>query len=128
MTRCIAFTIILSTIHGFSTKPTTSSTRRDVLEQLKTLTITPFVATSIVTLLPQNANAAAANSATPTPISASWSSVDGLNSVDSKFVSFDKSAYQVRRFRHKCFPFLQQFAQLVIIYLTSLSSFHKIRP
>ena len=127
MTRCIAFTIIISTIHGFSTKPTASSTRRDVLEQLKTLTITPFVATSIITL-PQNANAATGDSATPVPISASWNSVDGLNSVDSKFVSFDKSAYQVRRFRHKmCFPFLQEFAQLVIIS-NSLSSFRKIRP
>lgn len=91
MTRCIAFTIIISTIHGFSTKSTASSTRRDVLEQLQTLTITPFVATSIITLLPQNANAATGDSV---PISASWNSVDGLNSVDSKFVSFDKSAYQ----------------------------------
>ena len=77
--------IILSSstaVRGFS--PT--STRRDVIEQIQK--ITPFVAT---TLLP---NIAIAETDSSTPISASWNAVDGLNSLDSKFVSFNKSAYK----------------------------------
>ncbi|KAL9179374.1 hypothetical protein ACHAXT_008664 [Thalassiosira profunda] len=60
-------------------------TRRTALDEIKKLAFTPFV-----TLLPSDVLAV-----TSTPISASWASVDGLNSLESekKFVSFDKSAY-----------------------------------
>eukprot|EP00581_Thalassiosira_minuscula_P009417 CAMPEP_0183706428 /NCGR_PEP_ID=MMETSP0737-20130205/3265_1 /TAXON_ID=385413 /ORGANISM="Thalassiosira miniscula, Strain CCMP1093" /LENGTH=422 /DNA_ID=CAMNT_0025933841 /DNA_START=5 /DNA_END=1273 /DNA_ORIENTATION=- len=81
----IALAILAVNIHGFSTQ----STRRAAIEQvLQTVSVTPFV-----TLLPPSPDAIAAES---TPISAAWSAVDGLNSLESekKFVSFDKSAYQ----------------------------------
>ena len=79
----IAILSSFTVVCGFS--PT--STRRDVIEQIQKLSITPFVAT---TLLPNNAVATDSS----TPISASWNAVDGLNSLDSKFVSFNKSAYK----------------------------------
>lgn len=41
--------------------------------------------------------AAAATTTTSVPFGASWSAVDGLNSRDSKFVSFDASAYKAMR-------------------------------
>eukprot|EP00986_Skeletonema_menzelii_P010632 scaffold5266_cov138-Skeletonema_menzelii.AAC.4 len=84
--------------HGFSIQK--STTRRAALE---TLTITPFVTT---TFLPQDDFVANAADTTDTddstlstlpktsPISAQWSAIDGLNSDDNNFVSFDKSAYQ----------------------------------
>ncbi|EED89822.1 arginine n-methyltransferase-like protein [Thalassiosira pseudonana CCMP1335] len=63
------------------------TSRRAALEKLQQITVTPFVATSLI----QPSIASASES---TPISASWTAVDGLNSLEKKFVSFDKSAYQ----------------------------------
>ena len=79
----IAILSSFTVVRGFS--PT--STRRDVIEQIQKLSITPFVAT---TLLPYNA----VGTDSSISISASWNAVDGLNSLDSKFVSFNKSAYK----------------------------------
>lgn len=88
--RLLSFCIALSSIatsYGFSAQSTSS--RRAVLEQLGKLTFTPFV-----TLLPPGTSSA--NAVETTPISASWTAVDGLNSLESekKIVGFDKSAYQ----------------------------------
>lgn len=82
------FAVLLSAAtgaRGFSAP----STRRAAIEQIQKLSITPFV--TLLAPPPPDAIAAAS-----TPISASWSAVDGLNSLDEskKFVSFDKSAYQ----------------------------------
>ena len=82
--QCYITIILTSYIHSFSTQ--SSTTRRDVLEQIKNLSISPF-ATSLIS----NVNIANAVEST-TPIEASWKAVDGLNSSEEgKFVSFDKS-------------------------------------
>ena len=85
--QCYITIILTSSIHSFSTK-SSSTTRRDVLEQIKNLSISPFT-TSLVSNVNNVANAV---ESTITPIEASWKAVDGLNSSDEgKFVSFDKS-------------------------------------
>jgi len=82
----ITIILTISSIHSFSTQ--SSSTRRNVLEQIKNLSISPFVATSLSNVN----NVANAVESTITPIEASWKAVDGLNSSDEgRFVSFDKS-------------------------------------
>ena len=83
--QCYITIILTSSIHSFSTQ-SSSTTRRDVLQQIKNLSISPF-ATSLIS------NVNIANAVESTPISASWKAVDGLNSSDGegKFVSFDKS-------------------------------------
>eukprot|EP00578_Thalassiosira_sp_NH16_P010624 CAMPEP_0181115184 /NCGR_PEP_ID=MMETSP1071-20121207/21297_1 /TAXON_ID=35127 /ORGANISM="Thalassiosira sp., Strain NH16" /LENGTH=420 /DNA_ID=CAMNT_0023199375 /DNA_START=66 /DNA_END=1328 /DNA_ORIENTATION=+ len=85
MLSCCITIAIMTTVHGFSAP----STRRTAIEQIRTISFTPFV----TTLLPPPRDAAAAET---TPIFAAWNAVDGLNSLDSekKIVSFDKSAYQ----------------------------------
>ena len=81
--QCYITIILTSSIHSFSSP---STTRRNVLEQIKNLSISPFVATSVINI------ANAVEESTTTPIEASWKAVDGLNSSDEgKFVSFDKS-------------------------------------
>jgi len=85
--QCYIPFILTSSIHSFSTQ--SSSTRRDVLEQIKNLSISPFT----TSVLQSNVNVAnAVEESTNTPIEASWKAVDGLNSSEEgKFVSFDKS-------------------------------------
>jgi len=67
--------------------------RRSALEQIKSISIQPFVITAGVSpLIPATASA---KESTSTPISAQWTAVDGLNSLsDKQFVSFSDSAYK----------------------------------
>jgi hypothetical protein len=98
----ISVPLLLIAVNGFSI-----STRRSAIER----TLAPLVVTTTSIFLPPpsppDAIAAAAEAeggtsseskseTTSTPISASWTAVDGLNTLDSssgKFVSFDESAY-----------------------------------
>ncbi|KAL3795896.1 hypothetical protein HJC23_002167 [Cyclotella cryptica] len=75
--------------------------RRSVLEQLHSISISPFVSIAAVEPLliaaPASAQEASASAAaTLTPINAKWTAVDGLNSLASQkqFVSFSDSAYK----------------------------------
>jgi predicted RNA methylase len=101
----ISVPLLLIAVNGFSVV----STRRSAIER----TLAPLVVTTTSIFLPPpsppDAIAAAAAEAeggtsnsksksetSSTPISASWTAVDGLNTLDSssgKFVSFDESAY-----------------------------------
>lgn len=82
------------------------------MEKLQKWSITPFV-----TLLTPPPNAVAAESVS-VPISASWTSVDGLYSLDEekKFVTFDKSAYQAMTLDLSRTP---QFTQAIVSRLKS---------
>ena len=97
--QCYITIILTSYIHSFSIQ--SSSTRRDVLEQIKNLSISPFVATSLISNVNNIANAV---ESTTTPIEASWKAVDGLNSSDGegKFVSFDKSGEHIETTNLMC--------------------------
>ena len=87
-----------------------STTRRDVIDKTGKMTLSALVGTTMTTLTSSNkANAAAVvddiitekQSSPPSSVSfgASWTAVDGLNSLESKsqFVSFDVSAYKAMR-------------------------------
>ena len=108
---CLAYANTYS--HGFSIDKPTS--RRAAIE---TLTITPFVTTflpspqDVATAAESDDSITTTTSTLPktTPISAQWSAVDGLNSLESgkKFVSFDKSAYQAMKLDSSRTPFFEQ--------------------
>ena len=70
-------------------------TRRDAL--IKSSSVSTTLALTSFTASPQSAYASASDS--NIHMSASWSAVDGLNSLNEgkKFVSFDQSAYRAMK-------------------------------
>ncbi|KAL7488808.1 hypothetical protein ACHAW6_014406 [Cyclotella cf. meneghiniana] len=91
----VSASLLLMQVDAFSGIP-----RRSALEQLHSISISPFVSIAAIEPLiaaPKSAQAASDSSAaTFTPINAQWTAVDGLDSLSSRkqFVAFSDSAYK----------------------------------